>query len=139
MANRTAIGAKVRVKATIDGKTVWQMREVSGGSICQNDLRPNFGLGDATIIDTVRIEWPSGNVQELSDVTPNQILTVKEAVQITPTNPSASLGGEVTLTNQLAGIYQWRFDGVDLAVDQKKPKLTNLQSTKRAATAWRPG
>lgn len=30
--NRAAIGAKVRVKATIGGNTVWQLREISGGS-----------------------------------------------------------------------------------------------------------
>ena len=31
VSNRSAIGAKVRVKATIGGKTFWQMREFSGG------------------------------------------------------------------------------------------------------------
>jgi hypothetical protein len=45
--NRSAIGAKVRVQATIFGKTYWQMREVGTGNIAQNDLRPHFGLGDA--------------------------------------------------------------------------------------------
>src|SRR5207253_4127879 len=32
VSNRSAIGAKVRAKATIGGKTVWQLREISGGS-----------------------------------------------------------------------------------------------------------
>jgi hypothetical protein len=77
-ANRTAIGAKIRVKATIGGKTVWQMREVLGGNCCQNDLRPNFGLADATNIDQMRIEWPSGTVQEYVNVAINQFLTLWE-------------------------------------------------------------
>ncbi len=64
--NRSAIGAKVRVKATIGGKTVWQTREIAGGNRAQNDIRAHFGLGDATSVDLVRIEWPSGNVQESS-------------------------------------------------------------------------
>jgi hypothetical protein len=41
-------------------------------------LRVEFGLGRAEKIDTVRIEWPSGTVQELHDINPRQILTVTE-------------------------------------------------------------
>jgi len=38
----------------------------------------HFGLGDATQADILRIEWPSGIVQELTNVPANQILTVTE-------------------------------------------------------------
>jgi hypothetical protein len=78
--NRSAIGAKVRLKATVHGRTFWQMREISGGSgfLCQNDMRANFGLGDATNADLVRIEWPSGTVQEFQNVAVKQFLTVTE-------------------------------------------------------------
>jgi len=81
VSNRSAIGAKVRLKATIHGRTFWQMREISGGSgfLCQNDIRANFGLGDATNVDLVRIEWPSGSVQELPNVASGKFLTVTEA------------------------------------------------------------
>jgi len=80
ISNRAAIGAKVRVKATIHNRTMWQMREISGGGglASQNDLRAEFGLGDATNVDIVRIEWPSGIVQELTNVTPKQFLTILE-------------------------------------------------------------
>jgi hypothetical protein len=80
MSNRNAIGAKVKVQAIIGGLSTWQLREVSGGSGrgSQNDLRAHFGLGDARIINTLRIEWPSGIVQELHDVAPGQFLTVTE-------------------------------------------------------------
>jgi hypothetical protein len=78
--NRSAIGAKVRVRATINGVERWQMREIgsrdSGGS--PNSLRAEFGLGDATNITMLRVEWPSGLITEIPDVTPNQILTVTE-------------------------------------------------------------
>ena len=77
--NRSAIGAKVRVHATIRGKTFWQMREVSsGGGRWINPLVAHFGLGDATNVDTLRIEWPSGIVQTLSNIAPRQILTIVE-------------------------------------------------------------
>lgn len=80
VSNRSAIGAKVRVKATIGGKAMWQLREISGGGglACQNDLRAQFGLGDATNVDVVTIEWPSGSVQQLTNIAAKQFLTVKE-------------------------------------------------------------
>jgi hypothetical protein len=80
VSNRAAIGAKVRVKATIRNRTMWQLREISGGGglASQNDLRAEFGLGDATNVDIVRVEWPSGAVQEMTNVPTRQFLTIKE-------------------------------------------------------------
>jgi hypothetical protein len=84
VSNRSAIGTKVRVKATIRGKTLWQLREVSVGDGFQsgNPLETHFGLGDATNIDTLRIEWPSGTVQELRNLATRQILTVIEPARL---------------------------------------------------------
>ena len=79
-ANRGGVGAKVRVKAVINGAEVWQMREVTGGTgISQDDMRPNFGLGDAEIAEIVSVEWPSGIIDEFQNVTADQILEVSEA------------------------------------------------------------
>jgi enediyne biosynthesis protein E4 len=79
LSNRSAIGAKVRAKATIDGKAIWQLREISGGSgWSQNALDAHFGLGTATNVDTLQIEWPSGIVQTLTNVASKQFLTVVE-------------------------------------------------------------
>jgi len=88
LSNRSAIGAKVRVLATIGGVERWQLREIAardsfGGP---NSLRAEFGLGDATNITTVRVEWPSGLVTELNDVTPSRFLTLTEP-------PSISIAG----------------------------------------------
>jgi hypothetical protein len=76
--NRSAIGAKVRVQATIFGKTYWQMREIGGGNRHQNDLRSHFGLGDAARATTVRIEWPSGTAEEFANLARDQFHTVVE-------------------------------------------------------------
>ena len=38
-------------------------------------------------MEVLRIEWPSGTMQELRDVAVNQILTVTEPVRLTPTAP----------------------------------------------------
>jgi enediyne biosynthesis protein E4 len=81
VANRSAIGTKVRVRATIGGKTFWQGRAIAQGQ----PLVAHFGLGDATSVDTLRIEWPSRTVQEFHNVTPKQILTVTEPPRLLAT------------------------------------------------------
>ena len=81
VSNRSAIGAKVRVKAFYRGGPRWQLRTIASGdgeSNQTNALEATFGLADATAVDTVRVEWPSGIVQELHDVAPRQFLTITE-------------------------------------------------------------
>jgi hypothetical protein len=87
--NRSAIGAKVRARSLLWSRDVWQLREISGGGghCSQNDLRAHFGLGDATTVTTLRIEWPSGTVQELTNVAANQILTITEPARLVPLGP----------------------------------------------------
>lgn len=82
--NRSAIGAKVRLLATISGKPVWQRRDIgiNTSQEGQSDLRASFGLSNSTNIITLRIEWPSGAVQELHDVASNQFLTITEPGQL---------------------------------------------------------
>ena len=73
--NRDAIGTKVFV--TADGVT--QVKENSGGMhrIAQDQPWLHFGLGENELVD-LRIEWTSGAVSELSDVTANQTLEIIE-------------------------------------------------------------
>ncbi|MEM7220382.1 MAG: PKD domain-containing protein [Pseudomonadota bacterium] len=74
--NRDGIGATVRV--TAGGLT--QMREQNGGvhSRNQDDARLHFGLGNASSVGTIVVEWPSGNVQQLNGIAADQILTITE-------------------------------------------------------------
>jgi len=105
VSNRSAIGAKVRVKATIGEVSRGQLRQITGGSgwAGYNELRANFGFGDATNVDLVRIEWPSGIVQTLTNVASKQFLTVVEhqeggAVPPVFTSVSRSANGAVDLS-----------------------------------------
>ena len=68
--NRSAIGAKVRALATVQGNPTWQLREITGatGLTGSRDLRAHFGLAGATTIDSLRIDWPSGAVDVYTDV-----------------------------------------------------------------------
>lgn len=122
MSNRAAIGAKVRVRAIIAGRERWQLREISGGGSLgsQDDPRPSFGLGDATMADLVRIEWPSGVVQELHDITARQFLTVIEPeARITPAILEVQAGDDAAfrVASTLPGPveFQWQFNGEALS------------------------
>jgi hypothetical protein len=78
--NSTAIGARVYVKATMNGKSVTQMRELSAqnGYCSQNDLRVHIGLNNAVIIEEMQIVWPLGLTQIFSDIKVDQFLTIRE-------------------------------------------------------------
>ena len=56
------------------------MREISGGGSLgsQNDLRALFGLGNATNVTILRIEWPSGITQEFNNIAVRQHLIFRE-------------------------------------------------------------
>jgi hypothetical protein len=84
ISNRSAIGAKIRVLASIGGKSFWQMREISanGGYMSATSLEAHFGLGDATRVDVLRIEWPSGIVQELGPVNADEFITLQEPLRM---------------------------------------------------------
>ena len=80
--NRSGIGARLRCVAQIPGETKphSQIDEVrsGGGYFSQNDLRVHFGIGKAEKVDLLEIKWPSGAVETLKDIKPNQVIYVKE-------------------------------------------------------------
>jgi Tol biopolymer transport system component len=80
LSNRSGIGAKIRLRAILSGTPVWQMREISAknGFMSQGELIAHFGLGDATFVDSVMVEWPSGIVDTLTGVAVDQLLIIKE-------------------------------------------------------------
>lgn len=74
LSNRSAVGAKIRVGARIRGKEQGQLREIVSGSgyISHPGLEQCVGLGDAAVVDLLRIEWPSGVVQKFHNPWPGQ-------------------------------------------------------------------
>jgi hypothetical protein len=48
------------------------------GFASENDRRLHFGLGKNPKIQKAVIRWPSGTVQTLENLTPNQLVHVKE-------------------------------------------------------------
>lgn len=77
--NKSAIGTKIKVKATINGNPVWQLHEIDGQSgYCGQTLQQHFGLGDATIIDSLVVKWFSGQEQVFTNVPVNNHFTIVE-------------------------------------------------------------
>jgi enediyne biosynthesis protein E4 len=73
--NRSGIGAKLRLVA--GGKT--QYREYTGQHYMgQNYIPIHFGLGQATSVGSLTIQWPSGTRQKLTNIAANQTITVVE-------------------------------------------------------------
>ncbi len=79
--NANAIGAKVFVTATFDRFPVTQMREITSlsGAGSQNSFTAHFGLGQVTIVDSISVEWPSGNQTILTNVEVNSQLPIRES------------------------------------------------------------
>jgi uncharacterized repeat protein (TIGR01451 family) len=79
--NKSGIGAMIKVKSTIYGKSIWQTKDVAtqnsamGG---QNSQKILFGLGDASSVDSLIINWPSGITTIILNPNLNQLSTVYE-------------------------------------------------------------
>ena len=74
--NRAGIGTRVKIQT----RDLIQIDEVRGGSgyLSQNDLRLHFGIGTHERIDRIEARWPSGIVDIIQDIPPNQIITITE-------------------------------------------------------------
>ena len=120
VSNKMSIGARVYVTATIFGNRVTQMGEMDN----KGSLRMHFGLGDADVIESIRVDWPSGQT-----ITRTNVSTESAALEFTEPTPAGFCNipaFEVTLdekeltcegrtllrTNALfTGEMQWYRDG----------------------------
>jgi len=75
--NRNGLGATLRVHAA--GHTYTKYNDGKSGYLSQSVLPLYFGLGEATTIDRVEVDWPSGQKQILSSgLVENQTLRITE-------------------------------------------------------------
>lgn len=128
----SAIGATVRVQARIGGVLRSQTQQLFGGD-GRRGPRPlvaHFGLGDATSVETLAIEWPGGAggsvTQVWSGLAVRQHLAFSQSAVTPPiifAQPAsvvaASLPTNVVLTVSASGTpplaYQWHSNGVPIA------------------------
>lgn len=87
LSNKSAIGAIIKIKTQISGNPVWQIRKVAGqNGYCGQNLQIHFGLGNATQIDSVVIEWPSGIIQNFEGLILNNYNEVIEDTNLVSVN-----------------------------------------------------
>lgn len=79
-ANRSAIGTKIKVTFRENGVQRSVYRDVnSGGSFGASPLRREIGIGQATVIDEIEIQWHgSKTVQKFTNINPNQFIRITE-------------------------------------------------------------
>lgn len=84
LSNRSAVGARVYVTATINGQVVRQVREISTqhGYCSQNSFTAHFGIGDATVVDEIEVEWPLGDPSLLNNIPADTTLEIVESTVI---------------------------------------------------------
>ncbi len=74
--NRNAIGSWIEIG--INGQKQYRYTHCGEGYMSQNSGVEHFGVGDATMIDYVKITWLSGLVEIFNDVPVNQLLSITE-------------------------------------------------------------
>lgn len=111
VSSRDAVGA--RVEALLDGGAT-VVREVSraGATMASGDASVDLGLGASSRVPRLRVTWPSGLVQELTDVAADRALTVEEPRWLEVSSRTAAAGTAVAVT--LRGVtapVRWTLTG----------------------------
>jgi enediyne biosynthesis protein E4 len=78
--NRDGFGS--RIVLTSEGRKTYAEAHCPSGFLSSSDPRVHFGLGTRKDIERIEIRWPSGTVQILEHVPVNQILHVKEPMEM---------------------------------------------------------
>jgi len=80
--NRSSIGSRV----TVFANDRQQIREINGGrgASSQDALALHIGLGNAQIVDSIHILWPSGMLQKLYNINANQFITIQQEGNVPP-------------------------------------------------------
>ena len=86
--NRDGVGA--RVVATAGGRRIERRVRTGGSYLSQSELPLTLGLGRAKQVDSLRVEWPSGQIDRFTNVESNrQVRTVEgaSALERLPASP----------------------------------------------------
>ncbi|HNX01347.1 MAG TPA: FG-GAP-like repeat-containing protein, partial [Candidatus Cloacimonadota bacterium] len=123
VSNTQAIGTIIWVKANVNGTPRWQKRTVMSqtGHETMNTVEQHFGLGQATVADSIIVYWPNGIVQTLTNVTANQYLVINETgyilhATISSDITTSNVGQEIQFHSMVqsfpspVSLYQWCFD-----------------------------
>ena len=77
--NRAGVGARVELQREVGGP--WQVRVIGVGGhfLGHGEFRAHFGLGPSEApVAQLRVRWPGGEISELSELDPRQLVRVSE-------------------------------------------------------------
>jgi len=82
VSNRDATGARVRIEA--GGRTQWRTQFGGVNDMGQSSMVVSFGLGSATRIETLTIDWPAGGSDVFQDLAVDQtyVFTEDQAAEV---------------------------------------------------------
>ncbi len=132
-ANTGAIGAKVMI--THQGRMQFLEAMPTRGFLSSVDPRLHFGLGAATQVDSLKVIWPDGRYQLLTDVAGDRAITVaqQDARTQPPNRPSAQPPLFSDVTDRLAIDYK-HHENPFFDYD-REPLMPHLLSTEGPALA----
>lgn len=74
--NRNGLGARIEITSSIG--TQFRTLRSGSGYCSQNELNAIFGLKDDLMIETIKVYWPSGEIDTLKNVNTNQLVRIEE-------------------------------------------------------------
>jgi hypothetical protein len=77
--NHDGMGAKIKITTPL--RSQWSHVNTAVGYGGASDRRVHFGLGKDETVTRIEIAWPSGIVQTLENVKPDQVLVVRETAR----------------------------------------------------------
>ena len=83
--NRDGIGAMITLSSGGDKQT--KMVRSGSSYLSQSELVATFGLGPRTKADSIEIQWPSGQIDKLTNVNASQTVTAQEEKGIVASRP----------------------------------------------------
>lgn len=110
VSNASGVGARVEI--TVAGITQVKFIQAGLSFASAEELSAFFGVADSTTIDEVTVLWPSGIVDQVSNVAANQMITITEG------------SGEAIL-GSLSGVIT---DSLGVPVDRARIRITNVDT-----------
>lgn len=74
--NRHGLGAKVSVWTA--GEMQFQELYITRGYISSLEPILHFGFGSHATVDSIKVEWPGGNVSSLTNIATNQLISISQ-------------------------------------------------------------